>query len=95
MQAADFIAWEMRKAYLNMKAWHALSDRPMADREAQWNHFLEWTRELTGKDPVLRKSLDALLAQLGINSNSVVWDYAQLVHTHEIKGGIWIRRDGE
>jgi hypothetical protein len=95
MQTADLIAWEARKAFFNMKPWHALPDRPLGGREAQWNHFLEWTREMTGKDPVLRKSFESLISQTADRHNNVVWDYSQLAHTHDAKRGIWIEGDGE
>jgi hypothetical protein len=87
LQAADFIAWEMRKALLQMKPWQSLPDRPLNDREAQWNHYLEWTRQTTGRNPLLRKSLDALLAKN--KSASIVWDRHQLETTNEFRRGIW------
>jgi hypothetical protein len=95
MQAADFIAWEARKAFFNMKPWYLSPDRPEGDRKAQWEHFLEWTKEMTGKDPILRKSFDALISQLGARANSVVWDYSQLSTTHKTKGGVWVQEVGE
>jgi hypothetical protein len=87
MQAADFIAWEFRKALFKMKPWQELSGRPLGDREAQWLHYMEWTRETTGRDPFLRKSLDALIAEMP--THAVVWDYHQISTTHDARGGIW------
>jgi hypothetical protein len=87
MQAADFIAWEVRKALFKMKSWQLREDRPLTDRVTQWHHFLDWTRESTGRDPVLRKSLDALISEMPLNS--IVWDYQQISTTHEARRGIW------
>jgi hypothetical protein len=67
LQAADFIAWEVRKAHFGMKEWQ-LSERQVSDRWSQWEHFLEWTRQMTGADPVLRKSLDALITESPVKS---------------------------
>jgi hypothetical protein len=52
-------------------------------------------RFLTGKDPVLRKSFDALISQMGDRANNVVWDYSQLLQIHNAKGGIWVSEGGE
>jgi hypothetical protein len=88
LQAADFIAWEVRKAHFKMKEWQ-LSDRGnITDRWEQWQSYLEWTRQMTGADPVLRKSLDALLT--GSRIKSIVWDYHQSVTTNEARRGIWV-----
>lgn len=87
MQAADLIAWEYRNAFFKMRPWQLLADRPTDDREAMWQHYLQWTREATGRDPVLRKSLDALIAKMP--SKGAVWDYHQICTTHEAKLGIW------
>jgi hypothetical protein len=86
LQAADLIAWEVRKALFKMKPWQ-LSDRPLAAREEQWQHYLEWTRESSGQDPFLRKSLDALISEVPFNS--IVWDYQQISTTHDARRGIW------
>lgn len=87
MQAADFIAWESRKAYLQMREWQLLPDRQMGDREQQLKHYVQWTREMTGNDPKLRKSLDALLT--GADVHAVVWDLDQLKSTHAARNGAW------
>jgi hypothetical protein len=93
MQAADFIAWETRKAFFNMKEWQLLLDRPITDRMIMWNHYLRWVRERTGKDPVLRKSMDALMSNM--STNAVVWDYHQLDDMHRARNGIWGEDDSE
>jgi hypothetical protein len=93
LQAADFMAWELRKAHLNMKIWQQLPDRPRGDRFAQWDYYLEWTRQTTGENPVLRKSLDALISKMPVNS--VVWDQQQLHTTNDARRGIWVQEGGE
>jgi hypothetical protein len=87
MQAADFIAWEIRKALFRMKEWQSASDRPMVDREAQWNHYLEFTRKATGKDPILRKSLENLIVKKP--THNVVWDWHQIDEVSKFRKGIW------
>jgi hypothetical protein len=53
LQAADFIAWEVRKAHFRMKEWQ-VSERPLGDRWAQWQHYMDWAKETTREGPVLR-----------------------------------------
>lgn len=87
LQAADFIAWELRKEHYKMKEWQLTEREPLTDRPAQWERYIEWSRQKTGSDPILRKSLEAL-----INNNSrirgFVWDYQQLNDAKQAKGGI-------
>ena len=63
--------------------------RPLGSRAEQFQHYLEWVRKTTGEDVILRKSLDALLADAPLKS--VVWDYQQLANTNETRRGIWTR----
>jgi hypothetical protein len=87
LQAADLIAWEVRKAHWGMKEWQ-LSERPVEqDRWAQWQQYVDYTRRVTGEDPKIRKSLDALITNF--RGRSIVWDYIQLMQTHEARRGIW------
>lgn len=87
MQAADFVAREIRKQAWKMKGWQ-LSDRPISNnRYEQYRQFMEWTRQLTGSDPQLRKSLDALLS--GDLIKAVTWDHQQLKDANEVRRGIW------
>ena len=86
LQAADLIAWEVRKANFGMRDWQ-ISERPIGDRSEQFKHYMAYTREKTGEDPILRKSLDALLSDMPIKA--IVWDYQQLTTTNEIRRGIW------
>jgi hypothetical protein len=87
LQAADLIAWEYRKALYQMKEWQLSSDRPQTDRKELWSHYLQWTRERTGGDPILRKSLEALIDRMP--SHSVVWDWHQINDTNKFRNGIW------
>jgi hypothetical protein len=88
LQAADFIAWELRKEHYKMREWQ-LSNRPLTDRLTQWWDYLEWTRQLTGSDPVLRRSLNALIEN-NSRVRGLVWDYQQLEDANKAKGGVWI-----
>lgn len=93
LQAADFIAWETRKLYEKMAPWQSSIDRPFSDREEQWRDYLDWNRETTGSEyPVLRGSLEALIDQTPIKA--VVWDYHQLITTHDARRGIWTQEGG-
>jgi hypothetical protein len=95
LQAADFIAWEARKAYLTLQPWQSLPDRPLVDREEQWQHLGEWSRENTGQEyPIQRKSLEALIGD-EMPINAVVWDYHQLCTTHDRRRGIWAQEGDE
>jgi hypothetical protein len=91
LQAADLIAWEVRKAHFRMKEWQ-LSERPNhSDRWAQWQHYIDYTKAATGEAPILRKSLDALISG---PIKSIVWDYHQLNDTHEVRRGVWSAKGG-
>lgn len=89
LQAADLIAWEVRKANFGMRKWQ-LSERPVGGRLEQWKDYLAYTRQTTGEDPVLRRSLDALLSDTRIKA--IVWDYQQLTGTNEIRRGVWTEK---
>jgi hypothetical protein len=89
IQAADFAIWEARRGYLTIKPWQFLPDRPGGDRDEQWEHFKEWSRQTYDREfPIQRKSLEALI---GDNApiKWVLWDYQQLSNTHEARRGIW------
>lgn len=90
LQAADLIAWEVRKAHLSMKEWQNLRGDGHSDRWAQWRDFTAYTREKTGEDPQIRKSLDALISGDPKTMRTIVWDYMQLMDTHKARRGIWV-----
>lgn len=87
MQAADLIAWEARKALVGMKTWQSASDKPQTNRKAQWKHYVDFTRETTGSDPILRKSLENLI--VGMPTYNVVWDRQQIDYVHKLRNRIW------
>jgi hypothetical protein len=87
LQAADLIAWEVRKAHFGMKEWQ-LSERPIdSDRWSQWWDYVEYTKQITGENPKIRKSLDALITSGSLKS--IVWDYLQLQDTNKARRGVW------
>jgi hypothetical protein len=90
LQAADLVAWEVRKAHFGMKQWQSLRGDGHSDRWAQWHDFMDFTREQTGEDPKIRKSLDALISGDAKTMKSIVWDHMQLMLTHKVRRGIWI-----
>lgn len=88
MQAADLIVWELRKEHHKMKEWQ-ISERPaLMDKVKQWQSYMEWSRARRGSDPILRKSLEALIQDTK-RIRGMVWDYQQLTNANEAKGGIW------
>jgi hypothetical protein len=93
MQVADLIAWEVRKALFQMKPWQLSPDRPLDDRVNQMRHYLEWCRQATGADPILRKSLNALIVHMP--THSVVWDWHQLDEVNKFRNGIWTLEESE
>jgi hypothetical protein len=94
LQAADLIAWEVRKALLSMKKWQNLRGDGHGDRLAQWQDFVDFTREETGEDPKIRKSLDALISGTDQKDmKSIVWDYTQMMSTHKFRRGLWTAVD--
>ena len=90
LQAADLIAWEVRKAHFGMKSWQSLRGDGHSDRWAQWQDYMAFTREKTGEDPKIRKSLDALISGDPKTMRTIVWDYMQLMDTHKARRGIWL-----
>jgi hypothetical protein len=88
-QAADLLAWEVRKALLAMKEWQSEPDKPQSDRKEQWKHYVEWSKKTTGHEPVLRKSLQNLI--VGKPSHNVVWDWNQLDHVNNARKTIWTK----
>jgi hypothetical protein len=88
LQAADLIAWEVRKAHFGMKEWQSGNAGNHADRQEQWRDYVRHTREMTGEDPRIRKSLDALISE---PIKSITWDYLQLQDMHKVRRGIWTK----
>jgi hypothetical protein len=89
MQAADFAVWEGRKAHLSFEPWVNQPDRPLGDREAQWENLKEWSRLNHGQDyPIQRKSLEALIDD-GLRFKFIVWDHQQICQAHDARRGIW------
>jgi len=89
IQAADFGVWEARRGYLTIKPWQMIQDRPMGDRDAQWEHFKEWSKLTYEQEyPIQRRSLEALI-EGNMFIKWVLWDYDQIRTTHDARRGIW------
>jgi hypothetical protein len=43
MQAADFLAWEIRRNHLDDDVWWSIEDRPKTGGEA-FDHYMDWAR---------------------------------------------------
>ncbi|WP_315807376.1 MULTISPECIES: DUF3800 domain-containing protein [unclassified Bradyrhizobium] len=81
LQAADLIAWEVRKHHLNQYDWW--NDRP-DDLSAAIDSLEQWSIQ-NGVTP--RKSLEALLEESEIPG--ILWDYKVLCEAHKARGGVW------
>jgi hypothetical protein len=87
MQAADFLAWELRKHHIEQNEWWEKDDRPATWLE-RFAHYQNWSTEKFGsKLPPTRKSLDALLKLSDVQG--IVWDYRALCIAHEARRGVW------
>jgi hypothetical protein len=71
-----------------MKEWQSENAGNHADRQEQWRDYVRHTREMTGDDPRIRKSLDALISE---PIKSITWDYLQLQDMHKVRRGIWTK----
>ncbi|MGJ5036587.1 hypothetical protein ACQR13_20975 [Bradyrhizobium sp. HKCCYLRH3059] len=89
LQAADLAAWEVRKAILRMKPWQNARGNDHSDRWSQWQDYVAFTREETGEDPKVRKSLAGLIEGDPGNMISIVWDYIQLMDQHKFRQAAW------
>jgi hypothetical protein len=81
LQAADFIAWEIRKHHLNQYDWW--NDRPN-DLAMAVDDLERWA---VSHQVTARKSLEALLEESEVPG--VLWDYTVLCEAHEARGGVW------
>jgi hypothetical protein len=87
LQAADFFAWEFRKNHENVNEWFEIVDKP-DDWDDRAVHLDKWLTEKFGDNSSgIRKSASALLN--GNEFYTLVWDYKNLVDSHEIRGGVW------
>jgi hypothetical protein len=89
LQAADLIAWEVRKAHFGMKEWQRSRSDGHATRWDAWQDYEAFSRDKTGEDPKIRKSLGALISGDDLPGRSIVWDYMQLTAPNKARGGIW------
>jgi hypothetical protein len=87
MQAADFLAWELRKHHIDQNEWWEIEDKPMTWDE-RFKHYQEWSWNKFGALlPPPRKSLNALLERIRLEG--IVWDYRALTIAHNARGAIW------
>jgi hypothetical protein len=99
LQAADFLAWEVRKNYELKRAW-VEGDHPSPDSPDWSRSLFEWhlkermahmarTGEttLSLRADLLRRSLSALADASPIEG--AIWDYRTLSHANAAHCGIW------
>jgi hypothetical protein len=87
MQAADFIAWEFRRAQERREEWHATTSVP-ADADEAWEQLEEWIIAKFGShEASIRKSAIALIEPQRFAN--LVWDYRTLNEVHDLRDRVW------
>lgn len=87
IQAADFLAWELRKHHIKQNEWWEIEDRP-ATWDDRFKHYQKWSlQEFGARLPPPRKSLNAVLTETALDG--IVWDYRALNIAHAARDGAW------
>lgn len=99
LQAADFLAWEVRKNYELKRPWFENEDAS-PDSPDWGNSLLRWSieerlehmrrnsvRTLTFGLDMTRRSLSAL--GNAAPPEGIIWTYRTLIRCHETRNGIW------
>lgn len=87
LQAADFFAWEFRKNHEKISEWFEIVDKPN-DWDSRTEHLDKWLIEKFGDHTsLIRKSAAALLN--GNEFYGLIWDYKNLLDSHNARGGVW------
>jgi hypothetical protein len=108
LQAADFLAWEVRKNYELKRGWLE-SDAASPDSPDWGNSLFKWylenriehmrkhnIKELPLSLDMTRRSLSGLGdAAPAHEINGVIWMYRTLVRAHEVRKGNWSAAAGE
>jgi hypothetical protein len=108
LQAADFLAWEVRKNYELKREWLE-SDAASPDSPDWGNSLFKWwlesriehmrrnnIKELPLSVNMMRRSLSALGdAAPADEINGVIWMYRTLIRAHEVRKGNWSAASSE
>jgi hypothetical protein len=87
IQAADFLAWEVRKQHECMTLWWETGNRGNSPVEAALSQ-IEWLRRKSGKKwPNQRRSYAGLAH--AAYPNGGVWDYRVLCAEDTARNGVW------
>jgi hypothetical protein len=87
IQAADFMAWELRKHHIKQAEWWEQAELPET-WETRFEDFKRWSREKFGSNlPPPRKTLEAIAKEWRMSG--LVLDYNGLVRMHQDRGGVW------
>jgi hypothetical protein len=85
MQAADFIAYELKKNVESRRDWF---DSTIGDDPDTWEETeRRWLASKGLPYPYIRKSLQGLLE--AIPAQVTIWDYRILCHLDDKRGGKW------
>ncbi len=88
LQAADFIAYEIKKNIESRREW---LDESMDDDPETWEKSeRQWLASRGRTYPSLRRSLAGLLENISVSAP--VWDYRILCHLDDRRGGKWRER---
>lgn len=85
IQAADFIAWEVRKSCEERKNW-SFTQEERLDRQAMRESYERWAgayERKHGRPPRARKSYERLREVPFLNPRGLVWDQLTLRQAHE------------
>lgn len=85
LQAADFIAYEIKKNIESRREWlnESMNDDPETWQESE----RQWLTSRGFTYPRLRRSLAGLLDNVTVSAP--VWDYRILCHLDDRRGGKW------
>ena len=104
LQAADFLAWELRKNYELKRPWFE-SEHPSPDSPDWGKSLMGWhvqeriahmqkhkVKELSFGVDIMRRSLSALADAAPIEG--IIWDYRAISIAHEARNGVWVLPEG-
>lgn len=90
LQAADLIAWEMRKAYEDRRDWNFPEDRDSFRAITEsYQRFVEIYQVKYGREPRVRKSFTRLRRSPVLTPKGYIWDRVLLEQAHRLHPNGW------
>lgn len=88
LQAADLVAWEMRRSFSDRADW--FTHHKAGDNPREWNRSeREWFLTRNDKHPAARQPMNELY--LSVPLHGILWDYRALQSMDQGRGGVWPR----